>query len=144
MGIDAIKLKARRDLHRAMQRTAYCFLGVASGRFRVVNVRVHNDWSALGDVAGTSLIYAERREGTKQQIIFLAEERRPHRGDMVILSEIEGYRVDDVDPQYNLTIRTGVVSLSPAELAMFKAPPDQIMYMDSMGYLPTVAGEATE
>lgn len=140
--IDAIKAKARRDLHQAMQRPAFCYFKSHNyDRAIPVDVRVHNNWGALGDVAGTSIIYAERRDTVKQEIIFLAEQRVPSNGDIVMLTPNEGYMVDDVDPRYNITVRAGVISLPAEQLTRFPAPPSVIMYMDVYGYLGVGSGE---
>lgn len=140
--IDAIKAKARRDLHVAMQRPAFCYFKAQDyHRALPVDVRVHNNWGALGDVAGTSIIYAERRDTIKQEIIFLREQRVPENGDVVMLTPTEGYYVDDVDPVYNLTVRAGVISLPAERLSLFPAPPSVIMYMDVYGFLGVGEGD---
>lgn len=142
MSLDSIKLKARRDLHKAMQRPAFCYFKSHDYQMAVpVVVRTHNNWGALGDVAGTSIIYAEHRDTVKQELIFLAEERVPGNGDIVMLTETEGYMVDDVDPVYNITVRAGVITLPGNQLPRFPAPPAVFMYLDCVGYLGVGEGE---
>jgi hypothetical protein len=140
--LDAIKLKARRDLHKALQRPAFCYFK-SHNYYRAIpiTVRTHNNWGALGDVAGTSIIYAERRDVVKQELIFLAEERVPENGDVIMVTPVEGYIIDDVDPTYNITVRAGVISLPAERLKLFPAPPGVIMYMDVYGYLGVGSGE---
>jgi len=135
-----IKLQARRDLHRALQDTAYCYLG--GGRvFKVVHVRSLTEWGALGDVKGTSFVYAERNDTRKSQIIFLVEEHTPQRGDVVILAEDDGWRVDNTEPVYNVTQAANVSRLPAKELALFVAPPAIAVYSAMTGFLPMISGE---
>lgn len=141
MSLREIKEQARRDLHNGLKVTAYCYRGGSRKSFIVADVRVHNDWGALGDVKGTSFVYAERRDTKKQELIFLAEQFQPKNQDIVIISPMEGYMVDDDDPQYNITIRAGVVSITAEKIASYLAPPSAGVYSAMRGFLLTAEGE---
>lgn len=136
MALRDIKLAARAALHQAMQVPGYCY--PAKGGFVAVDVRVHTEYAALGDVKGTSFVYAERRD-TQDRLIFLAAQHRPARGDVVIISPTEGYRVDNVDPAYNITVATMVVALTAKELINYTAPPAAGVYTPASGLLPISA-----
>ena len=134
-----LKLKARQDLHRGLQDDAFCYM--SGGRvFKVVHVRSLTEWGALGDVKGTSFIYAERNDTKKSQIIFLIEEHMPERGDIVMIAADEGWRVENTEPVYNVTQAANVVRLGAKELAQYKAPPDFAAYSAARGLLPTASG----
>lgn len=138
MALRDIKLAARKALHEAMQVPGYCY--PVKGGLRVVDVRVHTEYAALGDVKGTSFVYAERRD-TQDKLIFLAAQHRPARGDVVIISPDEGYRVDNVDPAYNITVTAMVVALTAKEMIGYVAPPAPAVYSPATGLLPTATAE---
>lgn len=140
MSIYDIKLEARAALHEAMQRPGFCYS--EDGSFRVVDVRVHTEYGALGDVKGTSFIYAEMRDVVKAKLIFLNAQYRPQRGDVVMLTSVEGYRVDNVDPPYNITTDGMVSPLPKKELPLYVAPPSLAVYSPMAGYLPVTAAAA--
>jgi hypothetical protein len=134
-----IKLKARQDLHAGLHDVAFCYL--SGGRvFKVVRVRSLTEWGALGDVKGTSLVYAERNDTKKSQIIFQVSEHMPERGDIVMIAADEGWRVDNVEPVYNVTQAANVTRLGAKELLQYKAPPAIAAYSAARGLLPTAAG----
>ena len=133
MSIYEIKLAARAALHEAMQRPGFCYS--EDGSFRTVDVRVHTEYGALGDVKGTSFIYAERRDVKDAKLIFLNDHYRPRNGDVVMLTPEEGYRVSSVDPPYNITTQANVAPLSKKELPLFEAPPALVVYTPMSGYL---------
>jgi hypothetical protein len=136
MSLREIKEQARRDLHNELKVTAYCYRA-GSRVFTVADIRVHNDWGALGDVKGTSFVYAERRDTKKQELIFLAEQFQPKNQDVIMVGPEEGYMVDDVDPTYNITIRAGVISLPANRMADYIAPPIEGVYSAMRGFLLT-------
>lgn len=140
-GLRELKARARMDLHQAMQVPCFC-IPVRTGLAKPVDVRVHTEFAAHGDVKGTSFVYAERRE-SEDQIIFLAAQHQPDRGDVVIVSAQEGYKIDNVDPQYNITIRATVVAMKPAEIAKYPKPPGPAVYGIVSGLLGRSASEAS-
>lgn len=138
MGLRDIKLAARQALHEAMQVPGYCY--PVKGGFKTVDVRVHTEFAGLGDVKGTSFVYAERRD-EQDKLIFLASQHQPLRGDVIVISAIEGYRVDNEDPIYNVTIAAAVVPMTAKELLAYVAPPSEGVYSASRGFLPSAAAE---
>lgn len=114
MGIRDIKRKARTKLHRAMQVAGlYLF---DDDDPKPVSVRVHYDFRALGDLAGTSYNFADRQE-TMPKIVFLAAEVAPVRGAIVSVEAGEAYRVDNVLPKDDLTITAEVLRMTASEIA---------------------------
>lgn len=132
------KLQARRDLHEGLQDAAYLYLSGNTGKFKVVYVRSLTEWGALGDVKGTSLVYAERNDTRKSQIIFLIDQHIPERGDVVAIAHGgECWRVDNVEPVYNITVAANVTRLTAKEEILYKVPPAVAAYSEAIGYLPT-------
>lgn len=129
-----IKIRSRRALHDRLKRTAYLYR-LGSG-MKVIGVRTNTEPTGMGDVKGTSFVYAERRD-VEPTLIFLAEQHQPLNGDIVMLSPTEGYRVEAPDPPYNITISAMAARLGPKDLALYKAPPDAVVYSASRGLLPT-------
>ena len=74
----AIKDKARARLHERMKVETYCYVDGPDSIYETVWCRVNSKDEAVGDLAGTSLGYAERRE-TIPKLIFLADEHDPQR-----------------------------------------------------------------
>lgn len=128
------KERARLALHKAMEVEAFC-TPVRLGFPKPVKVRVHTEFKALGDVKGTSFVYAERRDESPR-VIFLASEHEPERGDVVMISSKEGYVVESSDPVYNVTITSFVRPLLPAERHLYAAPPAFPVYSAGAGLLP--------
>lgn len=116
-----IKKQSRRDLHDTMRVAATCYVGGAIGSPVSVFVRVHNKHVSAGDLAGTSLGYAEVREDAPK-IVFDVLERVPARGDVVSVSETEAYRVDTPDPADGEFQVAAVVPLSAAQAATYWNP----------------------
>ena len=135
------KLKARRDLHRGLQVAAFVYVTGRKNVVKVVNVRPQTEWGQLGDVKGTSLVYAERQDTKDSRIIFLVEEHTPNNGDIVMIAPGEGWKVDNTEPVYNVTQAAQVVRLGPKELSQYPAPPTVVVYSAAMGYLPEGSGE---
>jgi hypothetical protein len=134
------KLQARRDLHSGLQDAAYLYYaGNSKGKLKLVYVRSLTEWGALGDVKGTSLVYAERNDTRKSQIIFLVDQHIPERGDVVAISPLDVWRVDNVEPVYNVTVAANVVRMTAKEAALYKSPPQLAAYSEANGLLPTAA-----
>lgn len=109
---------------------------------KVVNVRPQTEWGQIGDVAGTSLIYAERQDTKKSRIVFLLEDgHAPANGDIVMIAPDEGWKVDNTEPVYNVTQAAQVVRLAAKELELYKAPPALVVYSAAWGLLPVGSGE---
>lgn len=83
--------------------------------------RVNSKDQAVGDLAGTSLAYADRRE-TVPKLIFLAADHVPEKKGVYIVSATEGYRVDSIDPQDGITITANCTRLARQEIGQFPPP----------------------
>lgn len=111
-----IKARSRRDLHQAMRVPALYFEFPGSPGVEV-NVRVHSDFQALGDMKGTNFHYAERKEFLPRIIFDATEVPKPTRGAIVSMGGGEAYRVDHAMPPDGgfITAECAVLSRSEAE-----------------------------
>lgn len=124
MSFRDIKKQSRRDLHDQMKVAAAVYVGgklFAEEERYEISVRVHNKNVTAGDLAGTSLGYAEVREDNPQ-IVFDLLEYAPLREDVVILTATEGYRVQVVDPADGEFQVASVLRMSTAQLASYTPP----------------------
>lgn len=137
-----LKTRARADLHQAMQVAAlYCIenpdyvLPVVDPDIpryitTAVNVRVHYDFGALGQLPGTNIQFAEREE-IKPQLIFLRSEvPNPQTHAVVSVSPDEAWRIDHTDPIDWITIKAHVIRLTAPQIAMggYPTPPAATLY----------------
>lgn len=108
-GIQAIREKARRTLHNAMKRPASYYANPnGPSAPLLVHVRPHGKRSLTGDLAGTNLSYAENRDRVFTVLFFREEVAIPKRGALIVLSETEGYFVDNVELPDGLTVTASV------------------------------------
>ena len=117
----AIKDKARARLHERMRVETYCYVDGPDSAPSVVWRRVNSKDKAVGDLAGTSLGYAERRE-TIPTLIFLADEHVPQRGNVYAVGPEEAYEVDTVDPRDGITVSVTATRLSKKDAALYEYP----------------------
>lgn len=129
MSISRIKETARRALHDFMGRPANLYLTSASAEFHAITVRHHENTVMVGDLAGTSLSYAENHDD-EETVVFWCDQlvpvvgaaASPPRGALVVLSATEGYFVDNVKPRYGQTVTAEVTPASESDLAGKTAP----------------------
>lgn len=123
MSLRAIKARARRDLHNAMRVPAFYYLGGdADASPAPCHVRVHTKFGAqLGDLKGTNFSYAET-EAQIQKLLFWIEELDPDNQGVVMISAIEGYRINHVHPRDGATRTVEVAELDEADLALYEYP----------------------
>lgn len=120
------KVAMRERLHGLMQSLAFLYPeGLTDNDPEIVSVRVHTQIAQEGDIKGTSFAYAEKLS-EEPRLVFLAREHVPRRGDIVMLSPVEGYRVDATEPQDTITISAKVVRLSKTECEDYDAPPGAV------------------
>ena len=118
------KDRARTLLHDRMKVESYCFAdGDPDDFLGTVWLRVNSDDKALGDLAGTSLAYAERRE-TVPKLIFLADEHDPQRGHVYVVGPEEAYKADTVDPRDGITVTVHCSRLSKKDAVLYDYPGD--------------------
>ena len=117
----AIKDKARSHLHERMKVETYCYVDGPDSTYETVWCRVNSKDETVGDLAGTSLGYAERRE-TIPKLIFLADEHDPQRGNVYAVGPEEAYEIDTVDPRDGITVTATVSRLSKKDAAKYDYP----------------------
>lgn len=129
MSIGRIKATARGALHNFMGRPANLYLDPRQSGFSRITVRHHEKTALVGDLAGTSLSYAENHDDEEtvvfwcdQLVPLVGEDATPPRGALVVLSPIEGYYVESVRPRYGQTVTAEVTPASESELAGKAAP----------------------
>ena len=83
--------------------------------------RVHSKINTVGDLAGTSLAYAERAE-TTPKLIFLISEHEPARGSVYAIQAGEVYRVDSVEPTDGITRTAICVRVTTADAVNYPSP----------------------
>ena len=98
-----------------------CYTAGPSGGSETVWLRVNSKVAERGDLAGTSLQYAERVED-EPKLIFLAAEHNPARGNVYIVDDVEGYRVELAEPQDGITITARAVRLKKRDVDLHAAP----------------------
>lgn len=113
--------QARGDLHDTFSVPALYMPVLGSKSQKLITVRVHEFWRALGDLKGTNFNYAEV-EDISPRIVFLLSEVQPQRGAIVSVEPGEAYRVDVVLPHDDITVTAKVVKLSAAETKGFPVP----------------------
>lgn len=87
-----------------------------------MNCRVHTENKALGDLAGTSLGYAEIADVTPKLIFWLEDGHVPQRGGVYSISATEAYRVDHVETPDFVTVAAVVSRLAAKDAADFTPP----------------------
>ena len=121
------KKVARRVVHDTMQIAAlylaYVPLDGASPDPLPVDVRLHTEFKALGDQAGTSFQFAERHE-TVPKIIFLRSQITPVRGAVVSVALGEAYEIDNVMPPSEEYITVEVTRLAVGKTIGLPYPGD--------------------
>ena len=129
MSISQIKAAARGALHDFMGRPANFYLSHTATEFTSITVRHHEKAALVGDLSGTNLSYAENHDDQEtvvfwcdQLVPIVGAQASPPRGALVVLSDIEGYWVDNTRPRYGQTVTAEVTPASEAELAGKTAP----------------------
>lgn len=121
MAFRDIKTLARKALHNAMQVPALAYTDGPAGPSEAVRMRVNSKIANAGDLAGTSLAYAESVE-TNPHLIFLVAEHVPERGNVYSVALDEAYRVDHTEPTDTITITAICNRLTEEEAAEFTPP----------------------
>lgn len=121
MSFRDIKAKARQALHRGMKVKAKVYTGGPTGPSADVECRVNSKIAQVGDMAGTSLSYAESVE-TTPKLIFLIAEHTPARGNVYSIGPDEAYRVDHAEPSDTITVTAVCARLSKADALTYDPP----------------------
>lgn len=117
----AIKDKARTRLHARMRVETFCFADGPEGSYETVFLRVNSKDENVGDLQGTSLGYAERRE-TIPKLIFRVDEHTPKRKNVYSVGPDEAYEVDTIDPRDGITVTAIATRLSKKDAAKYDYP----------------------
>lgn len=122
-GFFAEKQAARTAVHEYMSRPGLYIPDIAFPSTNTpVTVRVHERWTEIGNLKGTSFHFAEREEVTPR-LVFWVSEIVPDRLAVVSVAAGEAYRVETVEPKDGLSVTANVVRLSAAEAAGLPVPP---------------------
>jgi hypothetical protein len=116
------KAAARGALFQGMKVLTRRYSSGASGPFDEVYVRVNSKIAPRGDLAGTSLSYAERQETEPRLIFLLANGVIPVRGEVYSVAADEAYEIDHLEPTDVTTVTAVCSRLSTANAATY-APP---------------------
>lgn len=116
-----IKDRARARLFERMKVETLAYAGGPAGPSETVFVRVNSEDRAAGDLAGTSLGYAEVVQ-TQPKLIFLHADHIPVRGNVYVVGSHEAYQVEVVEPRDGITVTAQAVRLSEAKTATYAAP----------------------
>lgn len=113
-----IKDTARAKLHAGLAFAATLYSPGSSVDLKTVSVRKHTERKAAGDLAGTSLAYAESRE-QQPQLVFLVAEHEPARGEVYALEDGSVFQVDHVDPVDGVTRIAHCTAVSESEAGVY-------------------------
>ena len=104
-----------------MRVETYCYDDGPDSTYETVWCRVNSKDEPVGDLAGTSLGYAERVE-TVPKLIFLADEHDPQRGNVYAVGPEEAYEIDTVEPRDGITVTANASRLSKKDAAKYDYP----------------------
>lgn len=116
-----------------MSRPAFLFSDPTSlTNYEEITVRYHARTGLVGDLAGTSLSYAENHDD-EETMVFWREQLvpiyggtgSPPRGVLVVLSSSEAYYVDNTRPFDGQTITAEVTRAGISDLVGRAAPADE-------------------
>ena len=110
---------ARAILHREMGDGAIIFAWPNANPVPLrIQVRVHENYRALGDMAGTNFHYAEMQTNSPIAVFWLNSPDGfvPSRGMVFITEYGRGYRIETVMPPDDQTQNAEVVELLPSDM----------------------------
>lgn len=114
------KRQARQALHDHMK-VAAVYIAPSSSPLPV-NVRLHMSFMQNGNMTTGNLNYSEQQD-TKPSIIFLKSEvPSPQRLAVVSIATGEAYRIDNVLPADDITIRAEVIKLPVSQTIGLPVP----------------------
>lgn len=111
------KRAARQQLHTALSETAL-YLPEREGVHRSVTVRLHLNFSLLGDLLATRVGFGDVQEMTPR-IVFLLAEGRPQRDAYVVTKDMGAYYIDNVQDPDDLTMTAMVSQVLPETALRF-------------------------
>lgn len=120
MSFRDIKNDCRRALHDFMAVPASFYASPSVEPPVLRSVRPHSRPAMVGDLAGTNLSYVETHDRKETVVFLLSEFPDPNvigRGALVVISETEGYWIENRMPRDGLTVTAEVTMASPADLA---------------------------
>lgn len=124
MSLDALRKRSRGLLHGTMARPALYIPDAASAPddYLQTSVRLHSKRGQIGDLPGTNLNYAEVVDRVEKLVFLFDEVPAPARGALVVLSALEGYWLDTVDPPDGITVSVSVSRASAQEMLGIPVP----------------------
>ncbi len=123
MGEDFRELKreARAQLHDYMSVPALCFMDKADPNPIPVTVRVHEKWTTLGDLKGTSFNYAEV-ESITPRLIFWRTQITLKRKMFISVEAGVAFQIDTILPPDDQTVTATCSKLAVDQTAGFPVP----------------------
>ncbi len=122
MSLRAIKATARSRLHDRMRVETYAYNDGPDGDRETVFLRVNSEVEEVGDLAGTSLAYAQRGETVPKLIFWIADGHTPKRGTVYAVDTDEAYQVDNLEPRDGPTVTAIAKRLPKEEAAKYEHP----------------------
>ena len=116
---------ARQELHDYMKFPAFYYSPGSSTAFEVVHVRLHDKFLLQGDLKGTNFHFAEVREDSPR-LIFMRAEKVPERNAVVVIDRRNAFRIDNLDPEDDITVKAFVVRLRENAFSHLRSPEDGI------------------
>ena len=113
--------KGRIAIHQGLSVPAVAFPEKSPSSMTDISVRVHDNYTQLGKLKGTSFHYAEVEDNTPR-IIFMRSEIEPYRGLIVMISQEEGYYVDTILPPDDITVTARVSRMLAEDIFEFPFP----------------------
>lgn len=117
-----LKRRARKQLHAELSEPVLYF-PERTDTPRAATVRLHLNFSLLGDLLATRVGYGETQE-TTPRIVFLLSECRPERDGYVITEHMGAYYIDNVQDPDDITITTMVSQVLPETALRYGWDPD--------------------
>lgn len=118
------KRRARQQLHTALSEPAL-YLPELAGETEVITVRLHLNFSLLGDLLATRVGYGEAHELTPR-IIFWNHEVEPMRDAYVITKDMGAYYIDNTADPDDVTTTAYVAKVLPETARRHGWDPDQL------------------
>lgn len=116
------KRAARRTVHETMARAAFYIDEDPVAEPLPVTVRLHYRFDKTGDMVGTNLSYTQTQEQVPALIFMRAEMAEPAVNAIVSIAPGVAYRIDNVLPPDDISVKAEVTPLLASETAGLPVP----------------------
>lgn len=120
MSVEGLRSRVAESIHEVFSVPAIHISGGSGGPETSTTVRRYEEPTQMGSLSGFSGP-AEVIE-TNPEIVLPAGDITPTRGDLVVVSASEGYRVEVVFPQVGIMVKCQVTRLKASELSGLPTP----------------------